>query len=135
MNVLVDTSVWSLAFRRDTPPDTPEMKTLLRCLERQDILFTTGIILQELLQGFRGPKQRERLIEQFFNLPLIVPDITDHIAAAELQTTCRQKGVQVGTIDALLAQLVMVNKLELLTSDRDFTLISRHLPLRILTES
>lgn len=135
MNVLVDTSVWSLAFRRDTPPDTPEMKTLLRCLERQDILFTTGIILQELLQGFRGPKQRERLIEQFFNLPLIVPDITDHIAAAELQTTCRQKGVQVGTIDALLAQLAMANKLELLTSDRDFTLISRHLPLRILTES
>ena len=135
MNVLVDTSVWSLAFRRDTPPDTPEMKTLLRCLERQDILFTTGIILQELLQGFRGPKQRERLIEQFFNLPLIVPDLTDHIAAAELQTTCRQKGVQVGTIDALLAQLAMVNKLELLTSDRDFTLISRHLPLRILTES
>jgi len=111
------------------------MKTLLRCLERQDILFTTGIILQELLQGFRGPKQRERLIEQFFNLPLIVPDITDHIAAAELQTTCRQKGVQVGTIDALLAQLAMANKLELLTSDRDFTLISRHLPLRILTES
>lgn len=135
MNVLVDTSVWSLAFRRDTPPDTPEMKTLLRCLERQDILFTTGIILQELLQGFRGPKQRERLIEQFFNLPLIVPDLTDHIAAAELQTTCRQKGVQVGTIDALLAQLAMANKLELLTSDRDFTLISRHLPLRILTES
>jgi len=135
VNVLVDTSVWSLAFRRDTPPDTPEMKTLLRCLERQDILFTTGIILQELLQGFRGPKQRERLIEQFFNLPLIVPDITDHIAAAELQTTCRQKGVQVGTIDALLAQLAMANKLELLTSDRDFTLISRHLPLRILTES
>jgi len=135
VNVLVDTSVWSLAFRRDTPPDTPEMKTLLRCLERQDILFTTGIILQELLQGFRGPKQRERLIEQFFNLPLIVPDLTDHIAAAELQTTCRQKGVQVGTIDALLAQLAMANKLELLTSDRDFTLISRHLPLRILTES
>ena len=135
MNVLVDTSVWSLAFRRDTPPDTTEMKTLLRCLERQDILFTTGIILQELLQGFRGPKQRERLIEQFFNLPLIVPDLTDHIAAAELQTTCRQKGVQVGTIDALLAQLAMANKLELLTSDRDFTLISRHLPLRILTES
>lgn len=135
MNVLVDTSVWSLAFRRDIPPDTPEMKTLLRCLERQDILFTTGIILQELLQGFRGPKQRERLIEQFFNLPLIVPDLTDHIAAAELQTTCRQKGVQVGTIDALLAQLAMANKLELLTSDRDFTLISRHLPLRILTES
>ena len=135
MNVLVDTSVWSLAFRRDTPPDTPEMKTLTRCLERQDILFTTGVILQELLQGFRGPKQRERLIEHFSTLPLIVPDLTDHIAAAELQTTCRQKGVQTGTIDALLAHLAIGHDLELLTTDRDFVLMSRHVALRILTES
>ena len=43
MNVLVDTSDWSLAFRRDTPPDTPEMKTLTRYFERQDLLFTTGV--------------------------------------------------------------------------------------------
>ena len=135
MNVLVDTSVWSLAFRRDTAPDTSEIKSLARCLERQDILFTTGIILQELLQGFKGPKQRERLIEHFSALPLIVPDLTDYIAAAELQTTCRQKGVQIGTIDALLAQLAIGHDLDLLTSDRDFTLISRHLPLRILTEA
>jgi predicted nucleic acid-binding protein len=135
VNVLVDTSVWPLAFRRDTPPDAPEMKTLTRCLERQDILFTTGVILQELLQGFRGPKQRERLIEHFSALPLIIPDLTDHVAAAELQTTCRQKGVQIGTIDALLAQLAIGHDLVFLTSDRDFSLISRHLPLRILTES
>ena len=73
MNVLVDTSVWSLALRRDTPPNIKETQILARCLERQDILFSTGIIVQELLQGFRGPKQR--LIEHFSSLPLIVPDL------------------------------------------------------------
>jgi predicted nucleic acid-binding protein len=132
VNVLVDTSVWSLALRRDTAPDTAEMKTLTRCLERQHILFTTGIILQELLQGFRGPKQRDRIIEHFSSLPLIVPDFADHVAAAALQTTCRQKGIQIGTIDALLAQLAIGHDLELLTADRDFVLISRHASLRLL---
>ena len=134
VNVLVDTSVWSLALRRDTPPDIKETQILARCLGRQDVLFTTGIILQELLQGFRGPKQRERLIEHFSSLPLIVPDLSDYIAAATLQTTCRGKGIQIGTIDALLAQLAIGHDLEFLTTDHDFSLMARHVPLRILTD-
>ena len=134
MNVLVDTSVWSLALRRDASPDIRETQILARCLERHDALFSTGIIVQELLQGFRGPKQRERLIEHFSALPLIVPDLEDHIEAATLQTSCRRKGIQITTIDALLAQLAIGHDLELLTTDHDFTLMARHLPLRVLKE-
>ena len=134
MNVLVDTSVWSLALRRDAPPDIKETRILAQCLERHDLLFSTGFIVQELLQGFRGPKQRDRLIEHFSTLPLIVPDLRDHIEAATLQTICRRKGIQITTIDALLAQLAIAHDLEFLTTDRDFSLISRHVPpLRILT--
>lgn len=135
MNVLVDTSVWSLALRRDALPDTKETQTLARCLQRKDALFSTGIIVQELLQGFRGPKQRDRIVDHMGSLPLIVPDLTDHINAASLQITCRRKGIQIGTIDALLAQLAISHDLELLTTDRDFFLIARHAPLRILTEA
>jgi len=86
------------------------------------------------LQEFCGPKQRERLIEHFSALPLIVPDLTDHIEAATIQTTCRRKGIQITTIDALLTQLAIGHDLEFLTTDRDFTLIARHVPLRILAE-
>ena len=135
MNVFVDTSVWSLALRRDAPPNIKEIRILTRCFERQDVLFSTGIIVQELLQGFQGPKQRERLIERFSGLSLIVPDLSDHIEAASIQTICRRKGIQIGTIDALLAQLAIGHDLEFLTTDRDFTLIGRHFPLRILTEA
>ena len=113
MNVLVDTSVWSLAFRRDAPPNIAEIRILARCIESQDILFSTGIIVQELLQGFRGPKQRERLIEHFSSLPLI----------------------QIGTIDALLAQLAIGHDLEFLTTDKDFILMAHHVPLRILAST
>jgi len=134
VNVLVDTSVWSLALRRDVPPDIKAVRTLSRCIERQDVLLTTGIIVQELLQGFRGPKQRERIIEYFSALPLIVPDLTDYIDAAALQTSCRRKGIQIGTIDALLAQLSIGHHLELLTTDRDFIMMAKHVPIRILGE-
>ena len=135
MNVLVDTSVWSLALRRDSPPDIKETRILERCIERKDALFSTGIIVQELLQGFRGPKQHDRLIDHLGGLPLIVPELIDHIEAASLQITCRRKGIQIGTIDALLAQLAISYDLELLTTDHDFTMIARYAPLRILTDA
>ena len=135
MNVLVDTSVWSLALRRDSPPDIKETRILERCIERKDALFSTGIIVQELLQGFRGPKQHDRLIDHLGGLPLIVPELIDHIEAASLQITCRRKGIQIGTIDALLAQLAISYDLELLTTDQDFTMIARYAPLRILTDA
>jgi predicted nucleic acid-binding protein len=105
---------------------------LTRSFERQDVLFSTGIILQELLQGLRGPKHRTSIIEYFAKLPLIEPNVTDHIEAAALQATCRRKGIQVGTIDALLAQLAIAHDLELLTTGHDFVMMSRYVPLRIL---
>ena len=71
MNILVDTSVWSLALRRDCPPDSQAVLRLKAALEDGENVFTTGLILQELLQGFRGPKARRRIIEDFASLPLI----------------------------------------------------------------
>ena len=120
MNLLVDTSVWSAALRRDTPADVPEVRELARALETGEIVFTTGLILQELLQGFSGPKAREAILVRFGALPLLVPDRTDHIEAANLRNQCRRKGVQVGTIDALLAELCLRYGLTLLTTDSDF---------------
>ncbi len=120
MNLLVDTSVWSLALRRDRAPDVPEVEYLVRALSQGEAIFTTGLILQELLQGFRGPKARDRIVERFAALPLLVPNREDHVEAAGLCNACRRRGIQVGTIDALLAQLAIRHALVLLTTDRDF---------------
>lgn len=131
MTLFVDTSVWSLAFRRDAPPAVPEVTELTRALERGEMLVATGLVLQELLQGFSGPRARARLLERFAALPFLVPDRGDHIEAAELRNACRRGGVQVGTIDALLAQLCLHHGLTMLTTDRDFTNIAAHCPLRL----
>ena len=131
MSLFVDTSVWSLALRRDGPSSAPQVMALVRALENGDPVLTTGLVLQELLQGFSGPKAREQIIDRFSALPLLAPDRQDHIQASALRNACRRKGVQVGTIDALLAQLCIRHKLLLLASDHDFDSMAAHCALRI----
>ena len=131
MTLLVDTSVWSLALRRDTASAVPEVQHLKDALLGSDMVVTTGLVLQELLQGFSGPKSRAQLIERFAALPLLQPDREDHVAAAELRNACRRAGIQVGTIDALLAQLCIRHDLTLLSTDNDFKLAAKHCALRV----
>ena len=125
MTLLVDTSVWSLALRRDLAPDVPEVAALKQALTSGQAIVATGLVLQELLQGFTGPKQAVSLIERFRSLPMVMPDRQDHIAAASLRNVCRRRGIQTGTIDALLAQLCVRHGLTLLTTDGDFTHMAR----------
>ena len=131
MSLFVDTSVWSLALRQDRPIRGAEVAMLIRALEAGETLFTTGLVLQEILQGFAGPKSRDQIVERFSALPLIVPDRDDHIHAAELRNQCRRKGVQIGTIDALLAQLCLRYDLTMLTADKDFSHVAEHAALKI----
>jgi predicted nucleic acid-binding protein len=132
MNILVDTSVWSLALRRDSATACREVSRLKMALQGGEGVFTTGLILQELLQGFNGPKARRRIIELFAALPLIIPEKRDHVDAADLRVKLRQKGVQAGTIDVLIAQLCLRHGLSLLSSDVDFVYIAKHVPLFLI---
>ena len=131
MSLFVDTSVWSLAFRRDRASSAPEVQVLRDALEGGDTVLITGLILQELLQGFAGPRECKGIIDRFAALPLLPPDRQDHIEAAELRNRCRRAGLQMGTIDAVLAQLCIRHRLTLLTTDNDFMLAAAHCPLRI----
>jgi predicted nucleic acid-binding protein len=131
VNLFVDTSVWSLALRRDPPGRTPEVAVLAEALASHGAVFTTGLVLQELLQGFAGPKARRRILERFTVLPSVAPQRGDHIAAAELRNACRRRGVQIGTIDALLAQLCIHHGLVMLATDRDFARVAELSRLRV----
>jgi predicted nucleic acid-binding protein len=127
----VDTSIWSLALRRDAPASNQEIKVLVQAIESGETLLTTGLVLQELLQGFSGPKSRDQILDRFSSVPLLVPDRDDHVRAAELRNRCRRNGVQVGTIDALLAQLCIRHDLTMLTTDKDFKHIADHSTLKL----
>ena len=131
MTLLVDTSVWSLALRRNGDAAVPEVVAVRRALDTGEAIVTTGIILQELLQGFVGPRDHNVIIERFAALPLLRPDRQDHLDAAAVRNKCRGAGVQIGTIDALLAQLCIRYQLVLLTTDRDFRHAAGHCALKL----
>ncbi len=131
MTLFVDTSVWSLALRRDPSPPVHEVKALIEAIQHGETIVTTGLVLQELLQGFSGPKARNQILERFSAIPLLVPDRTDYVEAAEIRNQCRRAGVQIGTIDALLGQLCIRHDLTMLTTDADFGRIAERLPLRL----
>lgn len=133
MKVLVDTSVWSLALRRDHQTDSSEVGLLGRALEGEGEVYASGIILQELLQGFSGPTASKSIVERFSALPMLVPETSDHVKAAALRNHCRRQGVQIGTIDALIAQLAIHYELQLLTTDQDFMLMAKHVPIAFVT--
>jgi predicted nucleic acid-binding protein len=134
LSLFIDTSVWSLALRRDMPASSREVEVLIRAIESGETLLTTGLVLQELLQGFLGPRSRDQILDRFSSVPLLAPDRDDHVRAAELRNRCRRNRVQVGTIDALLAQLCIRHDLTMLTTDKDFNRIADHSTLKLWSQ-
>jgi hypothetical protein len=68
-------------------------------------------------------------VAHFGALPFLTPDRQDHFEAAQLRNRARRRGLQVGTIDAILAQPCIRHELRLLTTDGDFARIAEHEPL------
>lgn len=130
MTLLVDTSVWSLALRRE-PPDAAELGELRRALAGDDLVATTGLIIQELLQGLVTDDARTRVRERMSRLSRIPVGLDDHLDAADAFIACRRRGVQLATVDALLAALCVRHGLTLLTTDRDFVHAAPILGLRV----
>jgi predicted nucleic acid-binding protein len=134
LSLFVDTSVWSLALRRDPPSSAREVRRLIQAIETGETIVTTGLVLQELLQGFSGPRARDQILDRFSAVPLLIPDRDDHVRAAEVRNRCRRGGVQIGTVDALLAELCIHHDLTMLTGDDDFAHIARHSTLKVWKE-
>ena len=67
-------AVVTLALRRDGSTAEPEVRALARALAGADAMVTTGLVLQELLQGFNGSRAVAAIVERSQALPLIHPD-------------------------------------------------------------
>ena len=129
MPLFVDSSAWSRLLRRDRPARDPFVRRLELALEQGEDLIGTGIVLQELLQGFPTPRSARTIVDRFRALELVVPTVDDHIHAAEVRLRCCRGGVRVSTVDALLTAICIDRQLMMLTADQDFEHIARHVPL------
>ncbi|MGH7216038.1 MAG: PIN domain-containing protein, partial [Nitrospiraceae bacterium] len=97
--------------------------------ESGDGIFLVGNILQELLDGLRSTKQFDHLLALLDPYPLLDLDRKTYVAAARLQSVCRAKGVNAGSIDFLIAVACCQHGFPLLTADKDFVRIAGHCDL------
>jgi hypothetical protein len=133
VNLVVDTSVWSLVLRRPRVDEAdPFVRAFRARIEAGDGVFLVGNILQELLDGVRAKKDFDRLLRFLDPFPLLPLEREAYVAAAELRQRCRAKGVQAGAIDCLIAAACMQHGFPLLTADRDFLHIADHSELVVL---
>ena len=129
MKVLVDTSVWSLALRRRTPVEQPEVQEL-RSLVDEGRVAIIRPIRQELLSGIRTLESFERLREHlgaFQDEPLATADFE---RAAEHYNS-RARGVQGSNTDFLICAAAERRALPILTTDDDFVRFAEVLPIAI----
>ena len=128
MNVLVDTSVWSLALRRrgDTPPR--EVCVLKKLIQERRVIMI-GPVRQELLSGVREEKQFRQLAQRLGAFPDLDLTTDDYVDAAHFFNLCLAKGVQGSNTDFLICAVAVRHDLAVHTTDNDFKRYAKHLPI------
>ena len=128
MKVIVDTSVWSLAFRRASPGDSTPVRELAELISELRVQII-GPVRQELLSGIRDRNQFESLRDHLRSFPDLILTSEDHEYAAEVFNTLRSKGIQASNTDILLCSISIRHGMPLFTIDNDFIHIAKHTPL------
>lgn len=129
MTVIVDATVWSLAFRRRRAV-APEAEVLSRLL-RNDAVVLLGAVRQETLSGIRDAAAFRRLRDLLRKTP-DYPLRTDHYeAAAEAYNTCRRHGIPGAHTDFLICAVALIGRLPIFTADNDFQRYARYLPIKL----
>jgi predicted nucleic acid-binding protein len=132
--VIIDSSAWSIAFRRTkTLTDPGEMaiaKVAYELVDR-DSACMMGLIRQEVLSGI----STQKLFNELCDYLSIVEDSAvlpkDYIVAAQFYNLCRSKGIQGSHIDLLLCAVASRLDYPVLASDKDFLHYARVLPIRL----
>ena len=134
--VLVDTNIWSLAFRRRHDSLSLQEKELVeewRRLARGLQATLIGPVQQEVLSGVRTLGDFAKLqwaLSGFEDLTILQDD---YDRAAAFFNTCQSRGVTGGDIDMLICAVAVRNAVPVFTTDADFTLYAEHLPIRLHT--
>jgi len=134
MNVLVDTTVWSLALRRKPRDLTAAQQSVvneLADLTREGRTRIISLIRQELLSGIKTAVQYERLrvaLRAFPDEPIQTPD---YEAAARVSNECRARGIVAPVVDALICQIGLSRQWSVFTTDPDFEAYAKVLSIEL----
>jgi hypothetical protein len=134
LNVLVDTSVWSLAFRRKPKHLNARERRLvgeLADLVREGRARIIGLVRQEVLSGIKTHAQLKKLrrtLAAFSDIPI---DTGDYEAAAEGSNACLAQGIAFSVVDMLICAAARRPGMSVFTIDPDFETYAQILALKL----
>lgn len=134
MNVLVDTSIWSLALRRKSQDLNPTERAAvaeLTNLIKEGRARVIGLVRQELLSGIKSASQYEKLRAILRSFPDESIATADYEAAAKASNDCRARGVAVSVSDILLCAIALARDWSIFAADPDFKSYAKILPLKL----
>lgn len=134
MQVLVDTSIWSLALRRHrarlSGAESERIASLHELIEDGRARLI-GPIRQELLSGIREPGQFERLRDQLRAFQDEALTTEDFEQAAHWSNACRRRGVSGSGVDFLICGVAVARGWKVFTTDSDFRAYAKVVPIQL----
>lgn len=122
--VIVDTSVW-IDFLAGRP--APGVEAALR----QGAVVIPPLVVAELISGARRTKDRQAIAGLVSDLPIHDTPLAHWIRVGELRRSLRERGLQVSTPDAHVAQCALDLDAVLLSRDAVFGRIAGLSTLRL----
>lgn len=133
MQVLVDTTIWSLALRKKVKTSAEEkLIAQFKEIVEEGRAHIIGPIRQEVLSGISMITAYEALknrLEAFDDIPLLT---CDYELAAVFFNLCRKKGIQGSHIDFLICSISQRLNLSIFTTDKDFDHYAKYIPIQLI---
>jgi predicted nucleic acid-binding protein len=114
--IVVDTSVWIDFFIHPQASVTLQLKQLLR--DRRVVLV--GMVLAEILQGIKNPRESKQVRETLKNLPFLETPRTVWQRAGDLSAGLRRQGLTIPLSDLVIAATAIGEEAEVFTRDPHF---------------
>ena len=130
MKVLVDTDVWSEAFRKAGEENSEEVLRL-RDLIIDGRVQMIGLIRMEVLSGIRDLNRFEAFSEKLSVFPDRNLDTEIFITAAKLLNLCRKNGIQGSMTDFIICACSILWECPILTKDNDYKHYSKFVPIEL----
>jgi len=119
--IIADTSVWIEFFRDRESPISVHLKNLLR----SGRVALVGMVLAEILQGVRNPREARLVRRSMELLPFIEIGKNAWRQAGEISAGLRRKGLTIPLSDIIIASAALTEGHEIFTIDPHFEKIPR----------
>ena len=126
--VLIDTSAWLAALRKDF---IARVKERINLLLHNGRVVTLGIIKLELLGGTKSESEFRRLKEYLESLDYIEIGDSEWERAYEIAYLLRRKAITVPYTDILIAACAATNGCVLVHMDKHFDLIAKEVEVEV----